>query len=730
MKKRPSIALAMIVKNEAHNLGPLLSSIKDCFDEIYVTDTGSTDNTVEILNSEKATELAGCPIHVSHFPWVNDFAKARNFNFDQVSKEIDYIFWQDGDDVLSDREKFIHFRDHTMHCAHQWLVPYNYAFNDKGEPICTFVRERIVKNNYGFKWRFFVHEGLINSPDKKVRTQLINSFTVNHMRTKEDEKQDKLRNLTLFKDREKDLCIRMKYYWGKELFEAREFLSSIKVLSEICKNDSPEFQLHDRVMAMQYLSGAYAECGDFDKSLNIALQGLHLCPERAEFWVLCGDANIRLNRVHQAALFYEAAKKCPASNLMGFTYTCPHSYREYPSQQLAQIYINTGQIEKARAEVELLRELKHPELKKFEDALVQLTQMSVVPEEKDLAEVDDIVITCPPGGVTSNWDENVLAEKGLGGSETACVEIARQLKLKTGSNVKVFQQRDKSEVMPSGVEYLPVDKLQHYFMRYKPKRHLAWRHATRLTPAKSYLFQHDLITPGAEFYQNYDKALCLTEFHKRFEMDLQGVPEDKIALVSNGIDSDMISSLRDVKKIPGKIMFPSSPDRELDRTIEIVKRVKEKVPEVKLHVFYGTGNMRKMGLEQEADRLDKLMKDNSDFVEYHGFVSKAELMRHWAEACVWIYPALFVETFAITALEAVASRCYPIVSDMGALRYTLKEAIDKDMCSIIDPNAESDVWADEAVRVLNNKLWEKVDIDPHNYSWEKAADKFVQVMEL
>ena len=185
MKSRPTIALACILKNEAINLGPFLESFGGCFDEIHFTDTGSTDNSVEILKSEKARELAGCPVYVHHFEWCDDFAKARQFSFDQVPKHIDFIMWADLDDSLSSKEEFLHFRDHTMHCADMWLAMYNYSFKD-GVPVCSFLRERIIRNGLGYKWEFFIHEGIVGIIDKKTATQATRAFTINHRRTEED----------------------------------------------------------------------------------------------------------------------------------------------------------------------------------------------------------------------------------------------------------------------------------------------------------------------------------------------------------------------------------------------------------------------------------------------------------------------------------------------------------------------------------------------------------------
>lgn len=52
-------------------------------------DTGSTDQTKEVL--KKYTQ------RIYDFEWVHDFAKARNYAYQQATK--DFILWLDADDV-------------------------------------------------------------------------------------------------------------------------------------------------------------------------------------------------------------------------------------------------------------------------------------------------------------------------------------------------------------------------------------------------------------------------------------------------------------------------------------------------------------------------------------------------------------------------------------------------------------------------------------------------------
>jgi glycosyltransferase involved in cell wall biosynthesis len=736
MVKRPRIALIGICKNEAHNIGPLLRSMSGCFDAAFFTDTGSTDNTVQILQSDEAWDSLGCPITVSHFEWCDDFAKARQFNLEQVPKEFDYAMWVDFDDCLGNPEAFKHFRDHSMHCAHLWLAPYNYAFDDAGKPVCTFLRERVVKINHDIKWQYFIHEGLIPGKDRVTKLQGIYTWSIDHRRTQADLVKDSGRNLKIFDKHRKPgekFCVRMEYYYGKELFDAGQALRAIDVLGELVATRGHELEAHDRLMAIQYLSQSYAAAGRWNQSFHIAVQGLVLHPERAEYWLLAGDALTQQNKFNEAITFYEGARRGASESQGGFSFTSPQARNIYPLMQMAQIAEKTSN---ADALLMYAEEIKKYDKDRGDQIEARAKQMKEDMRPKDPAELlqaEDIVISCPPMGAVTDWDEDVLREKGLGGSETAAVEIARYLRLKTNRNVKIFMPRKDSKLGASGVEYLPVQKAGEYFSRFKPRAHIAWRHTSRLTPAPSYVWNHDLLTPGLDQVGNYEKALCLSGFHKEFTMDMTGVPADKIELVPNGINPELFKNRDQVKKNPNKVIFSSSPDRGLERCIEIIRRVRTEVPDVELHLFYGFENMRKMGLGADADRYEKLIKEN-DFVKYHGFVDHKTLTNHFLESAVWLYPADFIETFCITAWEAMCAHAWPVVRQMGALPWTMKDALESGQCDMLSLDAscseEYDQWARVVIDALKEKKYERMAFDPEKYSWEKASDRFIEVMGL
>lgn len=729
---RPTISLALIAKNEAPNVKRLFDSVEGCFDEIVFVDTGSDDGTQDIARDLGAT--------VYHFDWVHDFSAARNFSFSKV--KTDFVMWLDLDDVLKGKEAFIEFRNSALQYFDYVLATYNYALDATGKPLVSFMRERIFRMSTNPKWNYFVHEGVPPQPGLKIHYST--NWHIDHLRTAEDQAKDKSRNLKIFETKmaNNELDGRMTYYYAKELFENQAIDKSLPIFLKALEMP---LQPHDKIMALQY--ACYASLHEIDKLpkerqnegldkvVALALAGVHLKPDRAEFWSVIADVHLKQGKLTDALPFYAGAAKCIGQPLAGDPYAgAIHSmralYEDYPRNKMGQILFHLNKREDAEAIVkESAEKFNSAEAKKM------LEELSVIKKIEDLnaskTKVDDIVFTCPPVSAYP-FDEEIYKTKGMGGSETALIEMAKWLKKLTGRQVKVFNMRSETLISESGVEYISAGHTKDYFHRYEPALHIAWRHNEKLTNAPSYLWCHDLMIPGVERGLNQDYVLSLSPFHKGFLAGAQGVDAEKILLTRNGISPEKWEGIQPKPKNPNKFVYASSPDRGLDRVMHILDLVRKQYP-VELHVYYGLENLYKFGQAELGDKLKKMMAERP-WVHYHGFTEQKEMYAQCSDAAVWMHCNDFIETFCITALEMLANGVYPITRRWGAIQDTLKEAEELKMARLLDMDSvtpdEHLIWAQEAIKAIEERSWERVKVDPKKYAWSEVAREWVSLFKL
>ncbi len=150
--KGKTLSLCMIVKNEEDSLERCLQSVRDLVDEIIITDTGSTDKTVEIAEKFKAS--------VFHYRWNNNFAEARNFSLSKCSS--DYILYLDADEELPEdsKAKIREILRSEGQNAYRCIIKNVDDFSDKTNygAYC-----RLFPNVKGIEFRGKVHEQIEDS---------------------------------------------------------------------------------------------------------------------------------------------------------------------------------------------------------------------------------------------------------------------------------------------------------------------------------------------------------------------------------------------------------------------------------------------------------------------------------------------------------------------------------------------------------------------------------------
>ena len=94
---RPTVTLCMIVKNESHIIHECLNSVYKYIDYWVICDTGSTDNTKQIITD--FFKEKGIPGEIHDHEWKN-FGHNRTLAFKAAEGKADYAWVIDADDYL------------------------------------------------------------------------------------------------------------------------------------------------------------------------------------------------------------------------------------------------------------------------------------------------------------------------------------------------------------------------------------------------------------------------------------------------------------------------------------------------------------------------------------------------------------------------------------------------------------------------------------------------------
>lgn len=201
--KNYKVCVYAICKNEEKFVKRWYESMKEA-DKIIVLDTGSTDNTVKLLES------LGVEVHRKEIkPWR--FDAARNESLNLVPKDYQICVCTDLDEVFASgwKEKLINSWDED---TTRMRYTYNWPFNEYGEVGTTFLLNKIhSRNNY--KWVHPVHEVLVPINDEKEK--VCKDIVLNHYpdRSKSRSNYLSLLELSVKEDSEDD---RNMHYLGRE----------------------------------------------------------------------------------------------------------------------------------------------------------------------------------------------------------------------------------------------------------------------------------------------------------------------------------------------------------------------------------------------------------------------------------------------------------------------------------------------------------------------------------
>lgn len=176
------IVLAMIVRDEANTIERCLNSCLGVIDYVAITDTGSTDATIEKINNW-SREHEDIQVRINCIPFVN-FESTRNANLQEAKKQFkdvaDYILLLDADMCLESSTAFdkrtldgpaysiqqrngdlTYFNVRLIRLQESFLYKgVTHEFLDLGDQVCTPIYTLSIsdKNDGGHKINKFIRD--------------------------------------------------------------------------------------------------------------------------------------------------------------------------------------------------------------------------------------------------------------------------------------------------------------------------------------------------------------------------------------------------------------------------------------------------------------------------------------------------------------------------------------------------------------------------------------------
>lgn len=356
-----------------------------------------------------------------------------------------------------------------------------------------------------------------------------------------------------------------------------------------------------------------------------------------------------------------------------------------------------------------------------------------------------------------NWDYKVEVayQIALGGSQSALCYLAEAL-AKQGHEVFLLN-RTLEPGMSLGVSCLPLETVPHQLLRSLDALIMLnyvgqGRHLRELIGDQTRLVLwtgHDRDQLDVQELHNpeerdvYDGFALVSEwqrdrFHEKFGINLTRtrVLRNAIAPTFSELfpnDTPILAQ----KSHPPVLAYTSTPFRGLNILLEVFPRIRQAVPGTILKVF---SSMKVYHLTEAEDNSlhGELYRQCQETpgVEYIGAIPQPELARQLRSVMVLAYPNTFPETSCIAVMEAMASGCSIVSSDLGALPETTAG-----FARLIPITDDWEVYKDrfvvETVEVLKNchptysesaetHLRRQVNYVKSEYIWSVRAQEWIQ----
>jgi glycosyltransferase involved in cell wall biosynthesis len=300
-------------------------------DEIYVLDTGSNDNTVEIL------EKNGVKVFTKIInPWRFDVA--RNESLSLIPDDTDICVCTDLDEVFEKgwRKKMEEaFKNGVTRLKYKYI----WSFNSEGREDVVFNIEK-AHSRFGYTWINPVHEILTSQNDNIAFAE---GVVLMHFpdKTKSRSQYLGLLELAVEEDPEND---RNMHYLGREYMYYQRYIEAINTLKKHLKLKNATWK-DERCASMRYIAKCYTSLSNISEAYKYYIYAIAEAPYLREPWL--DAAYFEYYRENWVGCIYFIEYALKITHREDNYITSASSWNETPYDVLSIAYYKIGMIDKA-----------------------------------------------------------------------------------------------------------------------------------------------------------------------------------------------------------------------------------------------------------------------------------------------------------------------------------------------------------------------------------------------
>ncbi len=713
-----TLCLNMIVKNESHIIENTLTKLLAKVPITYwvISDTGSSDNTIEII--QNFFKLRNIPGEIFNDEWKS-FSHNRSQALKEAYDKTDYLLIFDADDDIAGN---ITFPKKLTADAYNLKI---------GSPAFAYERPLLINNRKKWEFKSVIHEYLSSIGHSPTYSKIEGDYYVisgkSGARSQDPQKYVKdaqllERSFEESLESKDGLHNRYAFYCANSYKDAGMPDNAIEWYK---KTLTLQGWIQERYVSCIQLHDIYKQKGETEKALYYALKSHEYDHERLEGIYHLVNYYCSENKSEIAYAYYSIIQEHYEKNYMN-NYTSNKLFVDLNVYDFFMAYymvIVSERLKKHDLGIKFYRmvfqkkplhisewhirmflfnmqffmhRVTKPFIKEAKEYVKHLIDRGINVQSFDFLDKFKNYDIFPKvkllsleeckksknilfytGYSNEPWNYTYSLTNALGGSETAVAYITQYF----NKDYTIYVCGGVKEETIGNVKYVPLDKIPElvrttpfkaavisryiaFLEQYNFSAHkvIIWAHDTHLLPYGCSLSSEDIIR---KYKDNIDHVVCLTQWHKELFQSQYPEIKDKIEIINNGLKEDLFNA--ETLKTKNQFVYTSCSERGLNRLLELWDSILEKLPDATLKIAsYGP-----FPKNEEDMQMDKIIKSHPNSIQHLGKLGSKELYELLCTSEYWLYPTCWQETSCITALEMLRCGVICIYYPLAGLPFTM-----------------------------------------------------------